>query len=161
MPCCVALVCLFVLLLPSAQLHQLRLHEYPTPTACVSSKLFYFSAVAPPEAAECLGSITVITARPRGFGGIVKGMTQRDARHLGLPHASVMNGSVMKLTSIAAIVSQKLKNFQQVCVRGSAAEVFVWFGLVFAGLRICACFFTVHTDSPAVATVLPHNGLEL
>ena len=43
----------------------------------------------------------------------MKGLTARMLEGLGLPHVTLMTGTLLKARSVPAIVTQKVKNFQQ------------------------------------------------
>ncbi len=54
--------------------------------------------------------VTVVTARPRGPGGVLKDHTLRALLALGVPHATVMTGTLRSAASVPTIVTQKVVN---------------------------------------------------
>ena len=57
------------------------------------------------------GTLVVLTARPSGPRGIVRRQTLRTLAPPGIPHVTLLMGSLLKSTSTAAIVGAKLDNF--------------------------------------------------
>ncbi|GAB9464252.1 hypothetical protein Gpo141_00001689 [Globisporangium polare] len=56
-------------------------------------------------------SITFLTARPRGWLSVGRYMTVQHLKSLGVPNATVLNGSVKGLVSSKKIASLKMENF--------------------------------------------------
>ncbi|GLD98646.1 hypothetical protein PINS_up007363 [Pythium insidiosum] len=72
-------------------------------------------------------SITFLTARPRGWLSMGRYLTIQHLRSLGVPHATVLNGSVQGLVSSKKIADVKMENFRRF------ASLFPEFKFVFFG----------------------------
>jgi len=73
-----------------------------------------------PEAASRLarastgrGDLTIITARPAGFGGLVKRMTTAKIAALGIPQAGVLCGTMLHAASHSSIAAKKIENAER------------------------------------------------
>ncbi|TYZ67200.1 hypothetical protein PybrP1_005613 [[Pythium] brassicae (nom. inval.)] len=72
-------------------------------------------------------SITFLTARPRGWLSVGRYMTVQHLKSLGVPNATVLNGSVKGLVSSKKIASMKMENFTRF------ASLYPEFSFVFFG----------------------------
>ncbi|KAF1316909.1 hypothetical protein FI667_g15145, partial [Globisporangium splendens] len=72
-------------------------------------------------------SITFLTARPRGWLSVGRYMTVQHLKSLGIPNATVLNGSVKGLVSSKKIASLKLENFTRFAALYPEFQ-FVFFG---------------------------------
>lgn len=106
-----------------------RLHDksYPGKTRYPGVLAFFRVLNAAASAPGERANITFVTARPGLFGGIVAAYTRRSLRAAGIPHASILTGSLLALRSHRSMAARKIANVHQY------HQVFPEYRFVFVG----------------------------